>query len=775
MSVSGINFSGLSTGIDTNQIIQQLLSIDKRPQDLLKTQVTSLQQKQTAYNSVSAALLGLQAAGQTIDRLRAFDLVTATSTDDTVATVTAATGAPVGTHSITVSNLARAQRISTTAQTSQTAPLNFTGQILVNGKAVNVQAADSLQTLASNINAAQAGVTAAIITPSSGQYYLTLNSNNTGLQGKISLSDTGSNTFLSSTLGFFGATSSLKNSVSSSVAGSGLFADSATSVATLEGQSAVPPSQGSVSITATVGGTPTTKSVNIDLSKSLSGIAADINTAFGNPTTPVATVVAVSDPISGASKQQLQISGVSGAGAFTDSNNVLTNLGILQRDPGTNRELTAAKDAVFNIDGLDATRATNSFSDAISGVTIKLLKDTGTTDLNISSDTATIKSNITAFVKAFNDAVDSVSSLSQYDSTSGKSGPLFGDSVGQNIVDSLVANASGQIPGLPSSTSLLSQIGITLDGSNHLAVDDSALTTALQNNLQGVAQLFRAYGTPSDPTVQFVSSTSDTQPSSSTGYQVVVTQAATQATVTAGTAQSAPLASDETLTFAGPLFGTGIGSTLSGYNITLHQGSSLSDVISQINGDPTLGKALSASSNGGKLTLTSKQYGSSAQFAVVSAIPGASNTSGLGTTILQQQGKDVVGTINGETATGNGQFLLGSQQNLASGSKGHAMGLQLRVTATAPGTYGSVVFTSGVADILNNYITSQTDGYNGALTDANNQTQSSIDDLNAQISDMTQQLQDEQDRLTEQFSAMETSVSQLKASSAGLSSLLTTA
>src|SRR5579884_983017 len=201
MSISGINFSGLSTGIDTEQIIQQMLQIDKRPEELMKNQQALLQQRQAAYNSVSAQLLGLQAAAGTLDSLRAFDLVTASSSDSTVATVTAQTGAQTGAHDITVTTLAKAQKLSSAAQSSQTSPLNFTGQIIINGKAINVQASDSLQTLAANINAVQAGVSASIISPSPNQYYLTLGSNNTGLQGQISISDTAGNTFLGATLG----------------------------------------------------------------------------------------------------------------------------------------------------------------------------------------------------------------------------------------------------------------------------------------------------------------------------------------------------------------------------------------------------------------------------------------------------------------------------------------------------------------------------------------------------------------------------------------------
>ena len=165
-----INFSGISSGIDTNSIITELTTIARQPETLLKAQVTTLQNKQKAYSALSAALISLQAATAPLDKLRAFNLVTASSSDSTVATVSAATGAQTGTHAISVTALAQAQVISSTAQSSQTGPLNQSGQIIINGKAISYQAADSLQTLASSINAAQAGVTASIITPTAGQY-----------------------------------------------------------------------------------------------------------------------------------------------------------------------------------------------------------------------------------------------------------------------------------------------------------------------------------------------------------------------------------------------------------------------------------------------------------------------------------------------------------------------------------------------------------------------------------------------------------------------------
>lgn len=765
--MSSINFSGIASGIDTNAIVSEMISIDRQPEEIMKANQTNFQNQQTAYKTLSASLLAMQSAAYSLNGLRSFNLVTASTTDATVASVTAQTGAQIGTHSITVTTLAQAEKISTGVQNSQTAPLNFTGQIIVNGEAINVQASDSLQTLSQNINAAQTGVTASIISPTSGQYYLTFASDKTGIANKISISDTGGGTFVSNTLGLFDATpASVSHTITSggnTLAGSNLFADSATSIGTLEGQSS--PASGNVQIT--IGGV--TKSVAIDLSTdSLSAVASKINAQFGST---VATIAATTDPNTGDAKQQLQINGGAAAPTFVDNNNVLANMGVVQRNYAANIELSQAKDAVFTLDNLPGTRSSNTISDAITGVTINLLKDGGaTTNVTVSSDTSTIKTNINAFVTAYNAVIDKVAGYSSYDSGTGDTGILFGDSTTDNMLNNLVLGVTAQIPGLPSSMSMVAQAGITLDSSDHLVVDDTALSSALSSNLAAVGKLFQAVGTPTDPTVQFVTGTSDTKASGSAGYSIDVTSPATQATVTAGAALGAnTLAQDEVLTFGGSLFGTTVDASTTaltgGYSITLHAGSSLTDVISQINGDAKISPLLSATNVGGKLTLTAKQYGSGVNFAVTSAIAGSTTSSGIGTAISHVNGTDIVGTINGESAIGSGQFLTG---NLTGGS---ANGLQLRITAASAGHYGNVTYTSGIASFDVNYVTLMTDASNGLLTSASTSLQDQIDGITSDISDLEARLSDEQQTLTQRFTDMETSVANIKAAAAGLSSL----
>lgn len=881
MSVSGINFSGLSSGLDTESIISKYLTIARQPETIYKAQQAALQTKQTAYTTISAKLIALQIAAQSLNKLRAFNAVTAATSDATVATATADTGTQGGTYNLSVSSLATAQVLSSSAQSSQTAAIGFSGQIIVNGKAVTIKAGDNLQNVAADINGVGAGVTASIIQPTAGQFYLTIGSNSSGVSGAISLSDTNGGAFLSGTLGILDSSApSLKNAIGTSGAASNNFSDAGTSVGTLLGLSA--PAAGTITIEG--------QAINIDLAHdSLSAIAGKI-TAAGIPGVS-AQVVSSTDPVSGSAKLQLQITGSQN---FTDANGVLNNLGILQSKVGAGRQTTAAADAAFTLNGLTATRPTNSFSDAVSGLTINLVK-TGAASITVATDTATIKSEITSYVSAFNDVVSTIQTNSQYDAATKKGGPLLGDATAENVVDSLTQGVTDAVSNLGAGkVNNLADIGVTLATDGTLSVNDAKLTTALAGDLTDFGRLFRADGVPSSSLVTFVSTNAFTKASSKDGYAVDVTQPAAQAVYTAGTAQTGKLAQDETLTFGGALFGTNntINPLSGGHSLQLTAGSSLADVVTTINADSVVSKQVAASIVNGKLTLTSKNYGSAAQFYVGSGVADQKDgaSSGIGGAPQKATGVDVAGTINGEQATGVGQYLTGSQtglttpatqatfaatpqtgtltqaetltfrgllfgtnsatdpnkggytvqitggsslanivatlnadpvvgkqliasivggkltltsnlfgsaaqfsvasnvadlkdgkssgigttaqqaagSNLKTAAYGQASGLQLLVTATRAGSYGSVVTSAGVASFADSFISAETDGYTGALTEAVSTAKQTYDDIGQTVSDLETRVTAYEANLRHQFTNLESVVGQLKATASSL-------
>jgi flagellar hook-associated protein 2 len=743
MSLSGINFSGLGSGIDTETIIKQLSQISQRPIQKMQLRQQQIEQQQTSIAQISGIIAGLQSAATALDGTTSFTGVKASSLDETIATVSAQSGAAAGSHTLQVTNLAQTQKLGSTPQTSQTAALGVSGQIVINGKAITVAATDTLQTIASTINGAQAGVSASIISTATDSYTLVLSSGKSGTANTISLSDTAGGTILRTTLGLIGAGTSLRHAVTNGAA-SDLFSDSSTSVGTLLGLTS--PQSGTIQIDGT--------GVAIDFATdSLTAIASKINTAAITGVT--ASVVSTTDS-SGASKQQLKIVGAS-TPTFTDANNILTNLGVLQNAAA--EELVEAEDATFVLDGLNITRGSNSVTDVLSGVTINLLDDTDspTTEINVTPDTGAIKENITTFVNQYNQLVRTVGNLASFDPQTLTGGPLFGDVTVQGVVDQITDILTGTVSGLTGTKTLLAQIGITLDKTGIFSINDSELDAALKDNLTDVAKIFRATGVASSTDLTFISATQKTKASSSTGYEVNVTQVATKATVTAGTTHSADDNPDsEVLTFTGGQFGTG------GKSIILNPNSSLDGIVSQINADKTVGKFVSAANVGGKLALTSKLYGAANSFFVASSQSAAANNSGIGMDTLTATGVDVAGTINGETATGNGQFLTGNTGNA------NTEGLQVRVTASITGSLGYMVFTQGLAAQTKYFAKGASDAIDGTLTAYSNSLSEQVKDITSSITSLQERLKDEEVRLRTRFAAMENAVSKIKAAGNGL-------
>lgn len=221
----------------------------------------------------------------------------------------------------------------------------------------------------------------------------------------------------------------------------------------------------------------------------VAGIAAAINSASGNPGV-TATVLTGSD-----GAHLVLSSTLSGAAntisvSETDGGGGLSTLTYGTGNTSNYTQQSAPQDARFSIAGVSYTSASNTVSNALSGVTLNL---TGTTTTNamltVSSDTSTIQSNITNFVKAYNTLVSSLSSLGSYDSTTGSAGPMLGDALLSGIQNQ-VRSALYQVVNTGSDYSSLASIGITTNSDGTLSVNNFKLATALTSGFSAVSEIF---------------------------------------------------------------------------------------------------------------------------------------------------------------------------------------------------------------------------------------------------------------------------------------------
>lgn len=412
----------------------------------------------------------------------------------------------------------------------------------------------------------------------------------------------------------------------------------------------------------------------------------------------------------------------------------------------------------------------NMLQDVIPGVTVNIASVTEGSRLNItvSQDTTSIESGAQAFVDQYNNLQDFISQQSKFNSATNSGGVLLGDftlrriqSDVQNIISSAVSGVSGGF-------NSLADVGISLGGDGKMVLDSTTFQAQLTANPEAVTRLFALTGSSTNAGVQFLGATTYTDTSGS-AYAVNITQVALQARVTAGTAQSAALIADETL-------------TINGTDINLTTGMSRSDVVNTLNsrssqtGVTARLTDVDGTGTGNYITLTSVAYGESAKVSVVStSSSGSSGTSGFGNITATESsaggesgggtgnaGLSVAGTINGEAATGSGQILTGNRNNA------HTDGLRLKITAAAVGSLGTVKAFSGMAHMTQRVLARLTDVVSGPITTENDSLQSRIDDLQNVIDRLNEQVQTNADNLRTRFNRMEAIIGRLNSQSAFL-------
>ena len=161
-----VTLSGLSSGIDTQSIVNQLISADSGQLNQLQKKSSQTADANTTVSAVGTSLATLATAAQALADATANGSFTATSSSTNVGVTTTSAAQP-GTYSVKVNAIAAAQRTYSASFSSDTAALGQAGSFTIAvgtgaAKTINVSATDSLQTLVSRINDAGLQVAASI-------------------------------------------------------------------------------------------------------------------------------------------------------------------------------------------------------------------------------------------------------------------------------------------------------------------------------------------------------------------------------------------------------------------------------------------------------------------------------------------------------------------------------------------------------------------------------------------------------------------------------------
>lgn len=352
----------------------------------------------------------------------------------------------------------------------------------------------------------------------------------------------------------------------------------------------------SVNNTFTVNPDKSSTSITINPnSNSLTGIRDAINSAKAGVTASIVNdgtgnrLVISSNDTGQANSMKITVSDADGANG--DAN----GLSQLAYDPttaaGAGKNMTqtmAAQNATATIDGMFITKASNTITDAIQGVTLNLTKAVpGTTNtLTVSQDTTAAQTAIQGFVKAYNDAINALKQASAYNADTKTAAILQGDATVRTITTQLQNAVSSPLSTSAGGFQRLSDVGISVQRDGTLQIDNTKLTAAFNDPNNDITGLFASLGKTSDSLISFSSSNNKATPGT---YNINITQIASQGKLTPSAAPSTLTIDNTNQNLTVAVDGTSASIALTAGKYTLQQ--LASELQSKINGSTTLSKA----------------------------------------------------------------------------------------------------------------------------------------------------------------------------------------
>jgi flagellar hook-associated protein 2 len=398
------------------------------------------------------------------------------SSNPDVLTLSAASSTAVaGSHTVMVTRLAQ-----TSSEVSDVVPAGdilggaLTIQVGPNGIPQTVPVvpgiSDTLSSYAAAINQADIGVSASVISDTSGSR-LSLVSDTSGLNGQLTVTSGGPPT---ATITATPAATRVASTGSVAATNTFTFASPAVQLSGTFSYAI----GGGAAATVNLGSTPLSLSdaasaLNADPGFSGSGLSANVSGSNLVITGSTGNTGSASIDTSGSTLRTTTPAFT--FDAFTDAT--------AKRAVKVNAGL-AGQDATLTVDGLPADCASNTVSTVIPGVTFQLLSTSSTPiQVQIANDNTDVETAFSAFVSAYNTVVKDITTQEGNDS-SGNPEPLYGNTVTSQLQSSLsLALTSGNASG---SASDLYQLGISVNPDGTLALNSETLDSELNSHYSDV-------------------------------------------------------------------------------------------------------------------------------------------------------------------------------------------------------------------------------------------------------------------------------------------------
>ena len=488
---------GAGSGVDVKALAQSLVDAEKAPRKtLIDNKIKKSEGSISGYSALKFVVNDLKNAFSNIKDQSSFNTIVPRVSQSSALSVTATATARAGTHTVTVSNLAKSQRNLSDGFEAALTQLN-TGaafnlslkrgidptptKVFTLGAAADGSGAGGTKsTLALTLKAMNQGDTLTI-------NGLTLTANKALTAWEVGQMFQNNNTTTDAATTAGGIPASSINNSNLAVYGtfSGTFALGYSAGANNDGVlTLTSTANNAAELTSPVATQPTSTIAVAASASTPAGVVAAINASnfgisaqlvnTGNPSAPI----------------KIMVTGATGASntfSLTSLNSANTQVA------GVNfsTQLQAAESASLNVNGMAITSSSNRITDAIAGTTLELFTTTtGAASLDLSRDASAVKTKIQALVTAYNDANSMLGVVADPKSTVAEYGATL---VGNNIVSTIRSQMRSLIvtdSDTPSGgLTALRDIGLSINKTGKLELETAKLDVALQTKFDNVVTL----------------------------------------------------------------------------------------------------------------------------------------------------------------------------------------------------------------------------------------------------------------------------------------------
>ena len=419
-------------------------------------------------------------------------------------------------------------------------------------------------------------------------------------------------------------------------------------------------------------------------------------------------------------------------------------------------------------EGLEIRRSENEANDVIPGLDLEFFAPSKEPVIvSVLGDTEVAKERIYDFVDAYNTFQATAKEMSKFDKSSNTAAPLLSDRNLAQMVNEIATTTIATVSGLPQSTNMLFSIGLKIDDSGLMSIDEKKLNEKIVDTFSDVANLFRSHGKTDNPGVSFLGMTEETRVNP-TGYRVDISNTAKRGFYL-GTPLSGIIKVDDTNNILVVKMNGRVSDPIELRKDVYTPGSLAKTIQNRLMEDKVLGRrGIQVREEEGRLKIVSSTYGSNSTIDVEAGSGMDLASLGLvdGTSTA---GEDVAGSIGNVEAKGRGQLLAGAED---SNTEGLRIFVTLGENDLLDEEEATVKISKGVAVKLGDKLSKLNDPLGGNVKRATDDITGQMSSFDEQIKRLNERAESKRSRLQNKFAKLDSTMGRLKSQQSYISQQL---